>query len=153
MSFTTVEKNSEGYNFDYGSVGRLQPGVTISQAQQDVNRVFGEIHTQYPESGVRLRGYIISLREEVTGWAALASTTLGRRGADPTHRLRQSDQLAVGTGCRTEARIRSSSSPGRSAKNDVPAIADRKPPAWFFWLATRRRTLHTDKWDETVALG
>lgn len=66
MGFTTVEKNSEGDNFDYGAVGRLQPGVTISQAQQDVNRVIGEIQAQYPESGVKLRGYIIPLREEVT---------------------------------------------------------------------------------------
>jgi predicted permease len=66
MGFTTVEKNSEGDNFDYGAVGRLQPGVTISQAQQDVNRVIGEIQAQYPEGGVKLRGYIIPLREEVT---------------------------------------------------------------------------------------
>jgi predicted permease len=66
MSFTTVEKNSEGDNFDYGAVGRLQPGVTISQAQQDVKRVIGEIQAQHPESGVKLRGYIIPLREEVT---------------------------------------------------------------------------------------
>lgn len=67
MSFTAVEKNSEGDNFDYSAVGRLKPGVTPSQAQQDVNRVIAELQAQYPESGVKLRGYFVPLREEVTG--------------------------------------------------------------------------------------
>ena len=48
MSFTTVEKNSEGNNFDYSAIGRLKPGVTIPQAQQDVDRVIAAIQAKYP---------------------------------------------------------------------------------------------------------
>ncbi len=69
MSFTTVEKNSEGNNFDYSAIGRLKPGVTIPQAQQDVDRVIDAIQAKYPASGVKLHAYFIPLHDEVVGSA------------------------------------------------------------------------------------
>ena len=67
MSFTPVEKESEGNNFDYSAIARLKPGVTIAQAQQDVDRVVKEIQAQYgvAGSGLKLHAYFVSLREEV----------------------------------------------------------------------------------------
>src|SRR5271170_4802061 len=43
MSFKTVEKNSEGENYDYGLVMRLRPGLSTTQAQIDVDRVIATI--------------------------------------------------------------------------------------------------------------
>jgi putative ABC transport system permease protein len=69
MSFTTVEKNSEGDNFDYSAIGRLKPGVTLPQAREDVDRVIGAIQAKYPASGVKLHAYFIPLHDEVVGRA------------------------------------------------------------------------------------
>jgi putative ABC transport system permease protein len=67
MSFTPVEKKSEGDNFDYGAIARLKPGITMAQARQDVNRVAKEIQAQYgaAESGLKLHASFLPLREEV----------------------------------------------------------------------------------------
>jgi predicted permease len=66
MSFTAVEKKSEGDNFDYSAVARLKPGVTMPQAQQDVDRITAGIQAQYPAgSSLKLHSYFLPLREEV----------------------------------------------------------------------------------------
>ena len=66
MSFTPVEKKSEGNNFDYSAIARLKTGITMAQAQQDVDRIVKEIQAQYGEgSGLKLHAYFIPLREEV----------------------------------------------------------------------------------------
>jgi predicted permease len=65
MSFTSVEKNSEGQNYDYGLVARLRPGVSTEQAQIDVNRVIAGIQPKYTAvSGLHLQGYFRTLKEE-----------------------------------------------------------------------------------------
>jgi predicted permease len=66
MSFTPVEKKSERDNFDYGVVARLKPGITMSQAQHDVDRVAAGIQAQYP-AGTNLKLHVgfIPLRDEV----------------------------------------------------------------------------------------
>jgi predicted permease len=48
MSLTPTEKAAEGDDFDYGAVARLQPGVTIAQAQQDAERVLQVIEAKVP---------------------------------------------------------------------------------------------------------
>ena len=66
MSFTPVEKKSEGDNFDYGVVARLKPGITMSQAQHDVDRVAAGIQAQYPAgTNLKLHAGFIPLRDEV----------------------------------------------------------------------------------------
>ena len=66
MSFTPIEKKSEGNNFDYSAIARLKPGITMTQAQQDVDRIVKEIQAQYgAESGLKLHAYFLPLREEV----------------------------------------------------------------------------------------
>ncbi|HEY6852105.1 MAG TPA: ABC transporter permease [Terracidiphilus sp.] len=66
MSFSPEEAKSEGDNFDYSAIARLKPGITMSQAQQDVDRVMAGIQAQYPaKSGVKLHAGFVPLREEV----------------------------------------------------------------------------------------
>jgi predicted permease len=66
MSFTPVEKKSEGNNFDYSAIARLKPGITMAQAQHDVDRIVKEIQAQYGAgSGLKLHAYFLPLREEV----------------------------------------------------------------------------------------
>jgi putative ABC transport system permease protein len=66
MSFTPVEKNSEGTNFDYSAVARLKPGVSLPQAQQDVDRMMGIIEAQYPaDQRIGLHGYFLILKDEI----------------------------------------------------------------------------------------
>jgi len=65
MSFTPVERKSEGTNFDYSAVARLKPGVILAQAQQDVDRMMGLIEAQYPADGrIGLHGYFLTLKDE-----------------------------------------------------------------------------------------
>jgi len=65
MSFTDAEKKSEGNDFDYGAVARLKPGVTMAQAQTDVNRIIAGIEASYPAKyRVQLHGYFRTLKDE-----------------------------------------------------------------------------------------
>lgn len=65
MSFTSVEKNSEGDNVDYSLVARLKPGVSHEQAQADIDRVIAGIQATYPaNANVQLHGYFRTLKEE-----------------------------------------------------------------------------------------
>jgi putative ABC transport system permease protein len=65
MSFTSVEKSSEGDNFDYSLVARLKPGVTHEQVQADIDRVIAGIQTTYPvKANVQLHGSFRTLKED-----------------------------------------------------------------------------------------
>jgi predicted permease len=65
MSFTPVEKESEGTNFDYSAVAKLKPGVSLTQAQQDVDRMIGLVEAQYPaDQRIGLHGYFLTLKDE-----------------------------------------------------------------------------------------
>src|SRR5207237_1018205 len=55
-----------GISFDYSAIARVKAGVTMAQAQQDVDRVVKEIQAQFPgKMGSKLYAYFIPLREEV----------------------------------------------------------------------------------------
>ena len=62
MSFTPVEKGAEADNLDYGTVARLKPGITLAEAQQDVDRVIAIIQPKVPD--IRLHASLRSLKEE-----------------------------------------------------------------------------------------
>jgi predicted permease len=65
MSFTAVEKNSEGNNYDYGLVARLRPGVNAAQAQIDIDRVIATIQPGYTAvANLHVHGYFRTLKEE-----------------------------------------------------------------------------------------
>lgn len=66
MSFTTVEKNSEGENYDYGLLARLKRGVSMAQAQSDVERVIATIQPGYAAigGGLHLNASFMTLKDE-----------------------------------------------------------------------------------------
>ena len=65
MSFTTDEKQEETDNFQFGAVARLTPGVGLTQAQSDLNRMVAVIQAQIPaELGIHLTSRVASLKEE-----------------------------------------------------------------------------------------
>jgi putative ABC transport system permease protein len=47
--------------------GRLKPGVTIEQAQQDMTRVHAELTRMFPDFNTGWTARVVSLREELTG--------------------------------------------------------------------------------------
>jgi predicted permease len=81
MSFTPVEKSSGGKSFDYGALARLKPGVTMEQAQKDVDQVIAAIQAQYPVDRMQLRGYFFPLKDEIVRKARpLLRVLLGAAG-------------------------------------------------------------------------
>ena len=70
MAFTEEERKSVGDNFDYNTVARLKPGVSLAQAQADVERVAQIIRDGYPagvKSQFEVHGVVMGLREAVLG--------------------------------------------------------------------------------------
>jgi putative ABC transport system permease protein len=82
MSFTQMEKNSEGTNYDYGLVARLKPGLSLRQAQIDIDRVIASIQPRYTAiAGLHLHGYFRTLKEETVRKARpLLNMLLGAAG-------------------------------------------------------------------------
>ena len=82
MSFTQIEKNSEGTNYDYGLVARPKPGLSLRQAQIDVDRVIASIQPRYTTiAGLHLHGYFRTLKEETVRKARpLLNMLLGAAG-------------------------------------------------------------------------
>jgi putative ABC transport system permease protein len=65
MSFTSDEKQDETDNFQYGAIARLKPGVTLAQAQSDLERMVAAIQAQIPaQLGIRLTSRVAFLKEE-----------------------------------------------------------------------------------------
>ncbi len=50
-----------------GTIGRLKPGVSVAQAQADMNRVAGLLMRQYPKDDHREGVIVQTLRESITG--------------------------------------------------------------------------------------
>jgi len=51
----------------YLATARIQPGVTLAQAEADLNRVCGQLERQYPVDNAAIRAKLIPLREAETG--------------------------------------------------------------------------------------
>ena len=65
LSLTPQEKQMEGDSFDFSCLARLKPGITMAQAQSDVDRVIAGIQKLYPaSSGVQLVGSVAGLKAE-----------------------------------------------------------------------------------------
>jgi predicted permease len=60
-------------------IGRLKPGVTVTQAQADLERVMGDLANTYPDTNRGNSARVISLKEQVVG--NIRSTLLTLLGA------------------------------------------------------------------------
>jgi len=65
MSFTSDEKQDETDNFQYGAIARLQPGVTLAQARDNLRRMVATVEAEIPpQYGIHLTSSVQSLQEE-----------------------------------------------------------------------------------------
>ena len=140
MSFTTVEKSSEGENYDYGLLARLRPGVSTAQAQIDVDRVIAGIQPSYTKvsTGLHLHGYFRSLKEEtVRKGRSLLNMLLASGRLDFTDRLCEPRKSVAGARSGTKARIRSPPGVGRCSTRRAQTVDDREPPVKRNWGCSR----------------
>jgi putative ABC transport system permease protein len=82
MSFTPAEKQDETDNFQYGAIARLKPGMTLAQAQSDVQRMVAAIEAGIPpQDGIHLTSNVRMLQEEtVHGARPLLNALLAAAG-------------------------------------------------------------------------
>jgi len=57
---------------DVKMIGRLKPGITVTQAQADINAIASRLDKEYPDVNGGLESHVIPLREQVTGDIRLA---------------------------------------------------------------------------------
>ena len=141
MSFTPVEKSSEGTNYDYGLVARLKPGVSTAQAQIDVDRVIAGIQPGYTaiSTGLHLARVLQNAeRGNGTQCAAVAEHPAWSSQSDHADRLREYRKSAAGTRGITTTRIRSPSGVRCYTTDCAQAITDRKSLAERDWWCNRR---------------
>ncbi|MGJ5817166.1 ABC transporter permease [Paludibaculum fermentans] len=70
MSWSADDLSHKGDNFDYSVIARLKPGVTLSQAGQDSDRVAELIRQTYPQElakGIKLLAAVSPLSDQVIG--------------------------------------------------------------------------------------
>ena len=114
MSFTPDEKQDETDNFHYGAIGRLKPGVSLFEAQQDVGRMVAAIEARIPpQDGIHLTCSVQSLQEETVRSARpLLDTLLAAAG------------LILLIACANLANLLLVRGAGRRAQNHFPPAVD-----------------------------
>ncbi|MFY9571091.1 MAG: ABC transporter permease, partial [Blastocatellia bacterium] len=68
MAMTDEEKNGRANSFDYGVIGRLKPGVSIEQAQSDVQAVAERMQQEHPDiykGNIEVAVSVIGLEQEM----------------------------------------------------------------------------------------
>jgi putative ABC transport system permease protein len=66
ISFSTQEAANRGRHF-LQVIARLKPGVTVQQAQTEMNAIAARLQQQYPESNADLGAAVVPLHEQVVG--------------------------------------------------------------------------------------
>lgn len=68
LAMTDAEKKRRADSFDYGVIGRLKPGVSIEQAQADIQAVAGRMQAEHPDvyrGNVEIAAGVIGLEQEM----------------------------------------------------------------------------------------
>ena len=78
MSFTEQEVTTGAASWNFGMVGRLKPGITAAQAQNDAKQVAQQTMRGYPSfmSSLKIRAVVRSLHEETVEQARALVRTL-----------------------------------------------------------------------------
>jgi predicted permease len=68
FAWTESEKNRRADSFDFGVIGRLKRGVTIEQAQANIEMIADRMQQQYPETyqgNVRIEAHVSGLAQKI----------------------------------------------------------------------------------------
>ncbi len=112
-------------------VGRLKPGVTAAQSQDEASRLFPEMRRANPKWYSDYKSTLTGLKEHVSGklhrslvvlWAAV--------GLDPADCLREPFKPAIGAGGNAHKRICDEARARRGTRTADTAIVDGKPDAF-----------------------
>ncbi|MFY9805088.1 MAG: ABC transporter permease [Candidatus Acidiferrales bacterium] len=66
MDMASQELGSRG-SHGFRGIGRLQPGITVGQAQAELSGIAKQLGKQYPTSNNDIGAVVVSLKEELTG--------------------------------------------------------------------------------------
>ncbi len=120
-------------------IGRLKPGVTMAQANSELNAIMTELSHAYPgnDSGWNVRA--ISLESELVGASrAMLLVLLGAVGDGAADCLRECGEFTAGAGQHTAARICGTAGLGSAACAPGAAIVDGEPGDCFSWRCAGR---------------
>ena len=67
VPFGSIYKGGGRGNFFVDVIGKLKPGVTLAEAQADLNQIAANLERLYPEENADSRVAVLSLHEHVTG--------------------------------------------------------------------------------------
>ena len=143
MSFTPVEKNSEGENYDYGLVARLKTGCKHDAGTNRRGPGDRRHSTQiYSDSaGLHLQGYFRTLKEEtVRNARPLLSILLGAVSLIMLIACVNIANLLLVRAASTKTRIRGPPGVGCRTAHRAKAITDRESLAERDWRRNRRCT-------------
>ncbi len=70
IHFQAADLGNRGSHF-LNVVARLKPGVTLSQAREDMNRVARELAREYPGNNEKIGAVVVPIREEIVGKTGL----------------------------------------------------------------------------------
>ena len=59
--------NDRGNHYGLNAVGRLKPGVSVEQAQAEIERIAGDLRREYPNTNARNSGRVVLLRDRIVG--------------------------------------------------------------------------------------
>jgi ABC-type antimicrobial peptide transport system permease subunit len=67
LALTDREKQIRASDFQYGVLGRLKPGLTITQAQANIEAIAARFQQQHPDiyNAVPLQATVVSLQQDV----------------------------------------------------------------------------------------
>jgi putative ABC transport system permease protein len=67
LALTEREKQIRASDFQYGVIGRLKPGITIVQAQANIEAIAAQFQQEHPDiySAVPLKATVVSLQQDV----------------------------------------------------------------------------------------
>jgi predicted permease len=68
LAMTDEEKTGRANSFDYGVIGRVKPGVSIEQAQSDIQAVAGRMQQAHPDvykGNIEIAANVIGLEQEM----------------------------------------------------------------------------------------
>jgi putative ABC transport system permease protein len=68
LAMTDEDRGRRADSFDYGVIGRLQPGVTIEQARSDIQAIAGRMQQAHPDvykGNIEIAANVIGLDEEM----------------------------------------------------------------------------------------